>query len=97
MASRCKKLTALDLSGCHGIGASGVQAVVSHCHKLKTLSLSGCNKLGDDSCLVLAHANQLELLNLGGCARVINGTGAVVVVCHEKVNGGAPRWVGGSR
>jgi hypothetical protein len=52
LARRCKGLTRLDLSDCPGVGASGVQAVVSHCRHLKVLTLQRCAKMDDGACLV---------------------------------------------
>jgi len=52
LARRCPHLTKLDLSDCHGVGSSGLQAVVSHCRRLKVLNLQRCAKLDDGACLV---------------------------------------------
>lgn len=70
LAQQCKGLINLDLSGCNGIAAAGVQSVVSHCRHLKRLSFENCTSIGDDSCLVLSYAHQLEYLNLSHCHAV---------------------------
>ncbi|KAJ3077571.1 Dynein regulatory complex subunit 6 [Quaeritorhiza haematococci] len=79
LASHCKDLRRIVISGCRGITNKGVSYLVTQCASLEMLDVSNNGSISDEMVKMIAeHGSKIRFLSVADCPGVRSGVGYLV-------------------